>query len=168
MLSLAGYLGFRIGEFLALKAGDYDPATGKASITHQIIEGTGEGRCIDTGTLKTRASYREKRLTPGLAALLEDYIEKTRKKPTDYLFNGVGDPLHERARPPAHHVRVARRPVTDRDGRRRGRQDCREQPDRLPQHLRLARQGEDEDKLIDGVDEEFEKTCEYAGKKNHV
>jgi integrase len=89
MLTLACYLGCRIGEFVALKFEDYDRETKKIKFSHQIIEATGTGTYIDTPFLKTKTSYREKPLTKDVYLLLEDFIDNTGKRKGDYLWTGI-------------------------------------------------------------------------------
>jgi integrase len=89
MFSLACYLGCRIGEFLALKVKDYDRKEKKIIFSHQIIEGTGIGKCIDTDSLKTRTSYRIKPLSAQISSLLDYYIDSIAKDSNDYLFTGM-------------------------------------------------------------------------------
>jgi integrase len=187
MFRLAGAMGCRIGEFLALKAGDYDRKTGRVVISHQIIEGTGEGRYVDTGILKTRSSYRERPLPSDVRALLEGYIAKTGKRPSDYLFTGIGGrkPLSKNGfrRLMDQYIKLAGVPRTTPHGLRHTMStwlggQCRTVTDVAAaakmtgnsptvfldvyaSHIRA----EDEDKLVNGVSSEFGRVCEIENKK---
>jgi hypothetical protein len=149
MFSLACYLGCRIGEFLALKVKDYDRKEKKIIFSHQIIEGTGIGKCIDTDSLKTRTSYRIKPLSAQISSLLDYYIgygsyqapfEKRIQAIDETLLRDLRSAVFDTTWVKAHDVNMARSSMPNGFGCLGGGKNDREFPYRVSKHLCESRQ----------------------------